>query len=158
MPSPGERTRAAWAAAFFVLAAVWPGGMGLAQQAAPPQDYQIRTAPPVDQGQAGSPSFGGAPGYGPGQPPAPPQAGPGSGQARRWLAGYRNCIDRSVATLAAQGGQARQVAETAYGSCRHMATLAGLPAQRQQALEQAAWSYAVQATLSRMQGDGTLGE
>jgi hypothetical protein len=84
---------------------------------------------------------------------APPPA-ENARQGARWLASYQACIERHVAGLAAQGGDARQVAETAYGACRHVAAMAGVPAERREALEQAAWSYALQAALWRMEGEG----
>ncbi|NDY58940.1 hypothetical protein G3N56_19565 [Desulfovibrio sulfodismutans] len=90
----------------------------------------------------------------PGQPPAH-AADPRQGE--RWLASYRGCIERNVAGLAAHGGDVRQVAETAYGACQHMASLAGVPAGRREALEQAAWSYALQAALRRMEEQGAGG-
>jgi len=89
-----------------------------------------------------------------------PQAarpGPSPAQADRWLASYRGCIERNVAGLAALGGDVRQVAETAYGACQHMEAMAGVPAGRREALEQAAWSYAVQAALRRMEEQGAGG-
>jgi hypothetical protein len=93
-------------------------------------------------------------------PPGPVAAPGPAGDARqgeRWLASYRACIERNVAGLAAHGGDVRQVAETAYGACRHVAAMAGATAERREALEQAAWSFALQETLRRMEGDGAYG-
>ena len=97
------------------------------------------------------------PGSPQGPAPAPSQA-ESARQGARWLASYRGCIERHVAGLAAHGGDARQVAETAYGACRHVAAMAGVPAERREALEQAAWSYALQAALWRMEGEGAYGQ
>jgi len=94
-----------------------------------------------------------------GLPPGPAAAPTGDArQGERWLASYRACIERNVAGLAAHGGDVRQVAETAYGACRHMAAMAGATAERREALEQAAWSFALQETLRRMEGDGAYGQ
>jgi hypothetical protein len=91
------------------------------------------------------------------RPGPPPAHAADPRQGERWLASYRGCIERNVAGLAALGGDVRQVAETAYGACQHMASLAGVPAGRREALEQAAWSYALQAALRRMEEQGAGG-
>lgn len=95
----------------------------------------------------------------PAQPSAgqPPAAAADPRQGERWLVSYRGCIERNAAGLAAHGGGVRQVAETAYGACRHLVDMAGAPAERRDALEQAAWSYALQTALRRMEGEGGYG-
>ncbi|QLA18909.1 hypothetical protein [Desulfolutivibrio sulfoxidireducens] len=85
----------------------------------------------------------------PGHPPAV-AADPRQGE--RLLSGYRGCIERTVAQMAAGGGEPVRVAETAYGACRHLLALAEVEAGRRESLEQAAWSYALQTALGRMEG------
>ncbi|MDQ7833143.1 MAG: hypothetical protein RDU30_15545 [Desulfovibrionaceae bacterium] len=92
-----------------------------------------------------------------GPPPGPaPAFADDPRQGEQWLASYQGCIERHVAALAAQGGDVRQVAETAYGACQHIAAMAGAPVERREALQQAAWSYALQAALRRLEGEGGL--
>lgn len=92
-----------------------------------------------------------------GPPPGPaPAFADDLRQGEQWLASYQGCIERHVAALAAQGGDVRQVAETAYAACQHIAAMAGAPVERREALQQAAWSYALQAALRRMEGGGGL--
>jgi len=132
---------ALWACAVCVVL----GSAALAQPPATPGPGGTVQAPGPDQFRAQSP---------PGQPPA---AAADPRQGERWLVSYRGCIERNAAGLAAHGGGVRQVAETAYGACRHLVDMAGVPAERRDALEQAAWSYALQTALRRMEGEGGYG-
>ncbi len=85
--------------------------------------------------------------------PAPAQDPPGAADRNgRWMHSYMRCIDRTVSPLAARGGDPAGMAETAYGACRHLLVLAEVEAGRRESLEQAAWSYALQTALGRMEG------
>jgi|GEM_PF-1758601 len=152
---------ALWACAVCVVL----GSAALAQPPATPGPGGTVQAPGPDQSRAQSPQssqpspgqppqWAQSPQWAPGQPPA---AAADPRQGERWLVSYRGCIERNAAGLAAHGGDVRQVAETAYGACRHLVDMAGVPAERRDALEQAAWSYALQAALRRMEGEGGYG-
>ncbi len=136
---------------------------GQAQPMQPPPGQAQPLGPPPGQAQPQAQPLQPPPGQTqPQAQPLQPPPGPAPAfaddprQGEQWLASYQGCIERHVAALAAQGGDVRQVAETAYGACQHIAAMAGAPVERREALQQAAWSYALQAALRRLEGEGGL--